>query len=69
MTQSSKSRRAFLKQSVMGGAGVAISAMGLPASSYARIMGANDRVNVGVVGYSDRFREALMPTFLANRRN
>ncbi|WP_295117955.1 Gfo/Idh/MocA family oxidoreductase [uncultured Chitinophaga sp.] len=68
MTQSNKSRRAFLKQSFMGGAGVAITAMGLPASSYARIMGANDRVNVGVVGFSDRFREALMPTFLANNK-
>ncbi|UYQ94001.1 Gfo/Idh/MocA family oxidoreductase [Chitinophaga horti] len=68
MTHSTKSRRAFLKQSVLGGAGVAISAMGLPASSYARIMGSNDRVNVGVVGFSDRFREALMPTFLANRQ-
>lgn len=68
MMNSTKTRRAFLKQSLMGGAGVAISAMGLPASSYARIMGANDRVNVGVVGFSDRFREALMPTFLANRQ-
>lgn len=27
-------------------------------------MGANDRVNVGIVGYSDRFRSSLLPSFL-----
>jgi predicted dehydrogenase len=27
-------------------------------------MGANDRVRLGVVGYSDRFRQALFPSFL-----
>ncbi|WP_343701989.1 Gfo/Idh/MocA family oxidoreductase [Chitinophaga sp.] len=66
MTETNKSRREFLKLSMMGGAGVALSAMGMPASSYARILGANDRVNVGVVGFSDRFLQALMPSFLKN---
>ncbi len=64
MTDTNKNRREFLKLSMMGGAGIALSAMGMPASSYARILGANDRVNVGVVGFSDRFRQALMPSFL-----
>lgn len=68
MTEDKKNRREFLKLSMMGGAGVALSAMGMPASSYARIMGANDRVNVGVVGYSDRFRQALLPCFLKNNK-
>lgn len=68
MTEAKKNRREFLKLSMMGGAGVALSAMGMPASSYARIIGANDRVNVGVVGYSDRFRQALMPCFLKNHK-
>lgn len=63
-----KSRREFLKQSLLSGAGITISAMGLPASSYARIMGANDRVNVGLVGFSDRARQALMPCFFANHK-
>lgn len=69
MTTSNKNRRDFLKLSMMGGAGVALSAMGMPASSYARILGANDRVNVGVVGFSDRFRQALMPCFLNHYKN
>jgi predicted dehydrogenase len=55
------SRRTFLKTT-----GVALSgaAMGWPAASYARIAGANDRVRVGVVGFSDRFRSALAPAFM-----
>ena len=35
----------------------------LPAARYARILGANDRVRVGIVGFSDRFRQALLPAF------
>src|SRR6266540_2023235 len=54
-------RREFLKTAAGGVAGMALS--GLPAASYARILGANDRVRVGVVGFSDRFRQALLPAF------
>jgi predicted dehydrogenase len=43
-----------------------IGAMGFSASSYARIRGANERVNVGVVGFSDRFRSSLFPSFLSH---
>ncbi len=39
-------------------------AWSLNASSYRRILGANDRVRVGVVGYSDRFRYAHLPSFM-----
>ncbi len=35
----------------------------LPAARYAKILGANDRVRVGIVGFSDRFRQALLPAF------
>lgn len=63
-----KSRREFLKNSLLTGAGVTLSAMGLPASSYARIMGANDRVNVGLVGFSDRARQTLLPCFFNNSK-
>ncbi len=38
-------------------------AASLPARSYARILGANDRVRVGVVGFSDRCRGSLIPSF------
>lgn len=60
----SKSRRTFLKDSAKVGAGVYIGAMGFSAKSYANIIGANDRIRVGVVGYSDRFRQSLLPSFL-----
>jgi predicted dehydrogenase len=39
-------------------------ALGAAASSYARIAGANDRVGVGLVGFSDRSRSSLIPAFL-----
>ncbi len=68
MSESKKTRREFLQQSLLAGAGVTISAMGIPASSYARIMGANDRVNVGLVGFSDRARQALLPSFFNNNK-
>jgi predicted dehydrogenase len=38
------------------------------ASSYASILGANDRVRVGLVGYSDRCRGALIPAFLSQAK-
>jgi predicted dehydrogenase len=48
------------------GAGVAGAAVVSSASSYANILGANDRVRVGLVGFSDRCRSALVPAFLKN---
>jgi predicted dehydrogenase len=57
-------RRQFLKVASAGAAGVAFS----PASSYARILGANDRVRVGLVGFSDRCRTALIPAFQKNSK-
>lgn len=49
-------RRDFLKKFAAGTAGVAVggSAMGMPASSYKRIMGANDRLFVAVAGLGRR---------------
>ncbi|GAA4729563.1 Gfo/Idh/MocA family oxidoreductase [Flavisolibacter ginsenosidimutans] len=38
--------------------------MGFSAKSYGRIIGANDRVRVGVVGFSDRHRSSHMPSFM-----
>ena len=59
MAIASNTRRDFLKGMGAGLAGAALSS----ASSYASIVGANDRVRVGVVGFSDRFRSALLPAF------
>src|ERR1700732_4906083 len=61
MSRADASRRHFLK---LAGAGVAGTALSAAASSYARIAGANDRVGVGIVGFSDRFRNSLAPSFL-----
>jgi predicted dehydrogenase len=57
-------RRKFISNSVKASAGLYIGAMGFSAASYARIKGANDRVGVGIVGYSDRFRQSLLPSFM-----
>lgn len=49
-------RRNFIKKAALGGAGVAIgsAAMGMPASSYRRIIGSNDRLNVAIAGLGRR---------------
>jgi predicted dehydrogenase len=60
MSRANATRRDFLK---LAGAGVAGTALSAAASSYARIAGANDRVGVGIVGFSDRFRNSLAPSF------
>jgi len=51
-------RRDFVKTTALGAAGLTLSA-----KSYSRIVGANDRIRVGIVGYSDRFRQSLYPSF------
>jgi len=58
------SRRKFIKQSAMAAAGTYIGAFGFSAKSYGNILGANDRVRIGAVGFSDRFRQTLFPCFL-----
>ena len=55
-----KNRREFMK---MGSAALAATAVSWNATSYASIIGANDRVRVGVVGCGDRMKGALIPSF------
>ena len=55
-----------MKKSALATAGAYIGAVGFSAKSYGRILGANDRVQVGVIGFSDRFRGSLLPAFLSN---
>lgn len=59
-----KTRRDFIKTS----SAATMGALAFSASSYARILGSNDRVNVGVVGFSDRFRSSLLPSFLSHNK-
>ena len=53
-------RREFIQKAALGTAGIT-----LGAKSYSRIPGANDRIRVGIVGYSDRFRGSLHPCFMS----
>lgn len=57
-------RRHFIKKSSMASASLLLARKGFSAASYRRIIGANDRVRVGVVGFSDRFKDTLGPCFL-----
>src|SRR5690606_10863844 len=66
ITLMKNSRRDFIRQSALLATGAYAGTMGWSAKSYGRIIGANDRVRVGVVGYSDRFRQSLFPGFLSH---
>jgi predicted dehydrogenase len=59
MLRRDTNRRDFVK---MSGAAVAVAAT-QSATSYAKIVGANDRVRVGVVGCGDRMKQSLIPSF------
>ncbi len=43
-------RREFIKKSALGTAGIAIGGMGLSSKAYSSIIGANERINVAVIG-------------------
>lgn len=62
MTQHANSRRNFIKLTAAGAVG---STLNWDAASYARVLGANDRISVGVVGFSERAMEALIPALHA----
>jgi len=61
-----ENRREFLKKVTAGSAVIAIggAGLGLNARSYGQVLGANDKVRVGIVGYSDRFRGSLFSCFM-----
>lgn len=52
-------RRDFIRHSSIGAVGL------VSARTLARAAGANDRIRIGVVGFADRTREALLPAFKA----
>ncbi len=62
-------RRVFIKKIAAGTAGVAAggSAMGMTARSYGRIIGANDRINVAVIGLGRRLGAFVPP--IASKEN
>ncbi|HWP43690.1 MAG TPA: Gfo/Idh/MocA family oxidoreductase [Blastocatellia bacterium] len=58
-------RREILKTGAAATAGLAITSR---ASSYANILGSNDRVRVGIVGFADRSKDSLIPALLEHAR-
>ncbi len=69
MKKTEMNRREFMK---LGAAGMAISAMpGILKAQQApslNVVGANSRVRVACVGYSDRFRSSLLPCFMHHNK-
>ncbi|MEK6480344.1 Gfo/Idh/MocA family oxidoreductase [Catalinimonas sp. 4WD22] len=63
MNKSNASRRQFIKNSALASVGAGL-ATSFSARSYANILGANDRVNVGIVGFSNRAKGSLIPAFM-----
>jgi predicted dehydrogenase len=59
------SRRKFIRNIAVGAAGMAIPSVAFSAKSYKRINGSNSRLRVGIVGFSDRARQTLIPAFLS----
>ena len=64
MTPSKHSRRRFIKKAVTGTAAISMGGLFSPlsAKSYSRIMGANEKVTVGIMGVNSRGL-ALASTF------
>lgn len=54
-------RRSFVRTLSLGGAAVALGA--LQPRLFGRVLGANDRIRVGLVGFADRTRQTLLPAF------
>jgi predicted dehydrogenase len=65
MTKKTITRRNFIKTLSASTAGLAV---GLPAVHYKRVLGSNDRVRVGIVGFSDRARYSLIPALNHNAK-
>ncbi len=62
-------RRDFVKKVALGTAGVTMGGLGLSAKSYGSIIGSNDRINVGIIGFSDRTRNSLVDAMLSQAKD
>jgi predicted dehydrogenase len=52
-------RREFIKKTLLGTAGIAAGGLGFSAKSYASIMGANERINMAVIGIHGRGQDHI----------
>jgi predicted dehydrogenase len=66
MVSENNNRREFLK---VGSAALAATTVSWNARSYAQVMGANDRVRVGIVGCGDRMKGGDLPAFQSNAKD
>ena len=69
-------RRKFIKETSLASAAFIAGVSGLSqargamsAKSYRRIIGSNDRLNVGVIGFSSRAKSSLIPAFKKHSKN
>ena len=58
-------RREILRTGSLGTLGLLASQTFLTARAQARVVGANDRIRIGIVGFSDRLNGTLLPAFKA----
>jgi predicted dehydrogenase len=58
-----ETRRSFIKNVAIGTAGLSLGNQVFGATFNGSILKANDKVRVGVVGFSDRFKSTLLPCF------
>jgi len=59
-----QTRREFIKTSLLGTGGLMLGGLAISPSLYARSKNANDLVRVGIIGFSDRCRNSLIPSFM-----
>jgi predicted dehydrogenase len=57
-------RRNFIKKAALGSTAVAMGGLGFSAKSYGNILGSNNKIRVGILGFSNRFKDSLGPSFL-----
>jgi predicted dehydrogenase len=60
-------RRDFIKQSMLGTAGIAIGGVGFSAKSYAAVIGSNERLNIAVIGIRSRGVEHIQSWCAINK--
>jgi len=58
-------RRDFIQKSTFIAGGMAL---GLSPNSYGKIVGSNDRVKVGLVGFAQRSKQSLIPGFMSHAK-
>jgi hypothetical protein len=59
-----ETRRSFIRNVAIGTAGLSLGNRVFGAAFPGSLSSANDRIRVGIVGFSDRFRGALLPCFM-----